>query len=171
MSTTMSKEQQDAMAKQAFKMMEDAKRTLEHLGLSVTPPPLDPRAKAPDGGPISGAHAVLPVTLTPTTEVYLLDQSGQPMLDVGIVEINSSDFDETKHRLVEKRRHRSADVVEQEQVVTPQVKLGTSSLNDLLSMTMDLLRSQPEVALLTEIPKDKTSLAHAILAARGRNKS
>jgi hypothetical protein len=157
----------ERLINEALQANENSKQILAMLGYTSAPKKADPQAKAPDGGPVSNAHMYMKTTMLPTMEVYRLDEEGEPMKDVGPIVINRSSFDEDLHEkiVVEPRRRRRTKTAAPKQL-PDDVRLGSQSREQMLTMTMPLLRALPEAGLLAEVPNIKADLVEAILAVR-----
>lgn len=116
---------------------------------------------AADGGPRSNAHVVLAGSLVKlqTITVRRIQRSGPG--DDGLAVINAADFDATQHERVEG--------VPAPVLVAPSVKADAAiqTRDEMLSMTHAALADTAEAKALASMPKTKTELVDAILAARG----
>lgn len=135
---------------------------MDQLGISLVDPTPKP-TKAPDGGPVSSAHKYLRTQLVQTMEVTLKHQNGARAI------IRRVDFDDELHEKVipnKRVRTRRGDVVSAPDLDVPTMKLGKETRDELLTMTVPLLRALPESSLLEEVPDRKEELVEAILTLR-----
>lgn len=154
--------------------MAELSRKLEALGLG-TGTPANRRQPAADGGPRSNAHLTLKTHMLATMEVRLKNLPGKP-----VALITRSRYDPDLHEKVDVRRKRSqlddtdqgegdvhVDADEGDDAPEiPAIKVGKEKRDQLLTMTIPMLRAMPEVAVMAEVPDKKEQLVDAILKMR-----
>lgn len=119
---------------------------------------------APDGGPSSNAHLTLKTSMYPTRRVFLKTLPNKPT-----AVIRSRDFNKDLHEpapdlLVRKRAKTSEEALPMTAKGVP--KMSEYTREELLPMTIPVLKALPEVAYMTEIPDVKNLLVEAILSVR-----
>lgn len=113
----------------------------------------EPKQLAPDGGPLSDFR---PSTVKyPTMRVKLKDGGNT-------VVIRKSDFNEAIHTRISPKRVSLKDDDEKKE----EVKHGTESRDELLTLTIEELQAKPEWEEADQSAKTKEEIVDAILAVR-----
>lgn len=158
--TLLTEEQKNALAVELRQQLLDLTRKMDQLGISATDRSPKP-VRAPDGGPVSNAHKYLRTQLVQTVEVKLKHHNGARAV------IRKVDFDPELHeKVVHKQRVRTRLEDKPVAIDGPAIKVGHETRDELLTMTIPMLRALPEAALLKDAPDRKEELVDAVLTLR-----
>jgi hypothetical protein len=152
--------ERDSMIKDLLAAKADMDSKLAALGVSA-PEPKD--RKSPDGGPSSQAHRFITPVLRRTMPVRRLSDGAECLINV-----EAFDPDHYEDLAPRPPGGVAAPPRQPRAVVDPNhVPFGTEPAEELLKLTVEVLRAKPEVKLMEgDVPTKKHDLVDAILEVR-----